>query len=63
MKVTKISNVNLVENHFQAGNLRVIHMKTIHEDQKDFKCDSCGLTHRDKSLLTHEPPPGLIRIY
>ena len=42
MKVKKISNVTLVENFFsQGGNMRT-HIKSVHEGQKDFKCNYCG---------------------
>ena len=46
MKVAKISNVNLVENHFTQADFLRRH-KIIHEGQKDFKCNSCG------KLFTH----------
>ena len=41
MKATKISNVNLVENHFTQADFLKRH-KIIHGGQKDFKCNSCG---------------------
>ena len=41
MKVAKISNVNLVENHFTQADFLRRH-KIIHEGQKDFKCNYCG---------------------
>ena len=46
MKVAKISNVNLVENHFTQADFLRRH-KIIHEGKKDFKCNSCG------KLFTH----------
>ena len=35
MKVTKISNVTLMENYL------FMHIKTVQEGEKDFTCESC----------------------
>ena len=40
MKVTKISNMTCGKLFSYAGNMRR-HIKTVHEGDKDFKCDSC----------------------
>ena len=56
MKVAKISNVNLVENHL----LKLIfwahtYIEIIHSGHKDFKCDSCGkLFSHSSNSRTHE---------
>ena len=44
-RITKTSNVTCEKLFTQAGNLR-IHIKTIHQGHKDFKCDSCGNSFR-----------------
>ena len=54
MRVSKISNVILVENYLtRAHNLRG-HVKSIHEGHKDFNCESCGrLFTRAYSMRKH----------
>ena len=57
MKVTKITNVNLVVNHFSCGkslsseqNLKK-HIYTVHEGHKDYKCESCCKSFPDGGKL------------
>ena len=45
MKVTKISNVTLMENH------SFMHIKTVQEDEKDFTCESCEKSFTASSSL------------
>ena len=51
MKVTKISNVTLIENYL------FMHIKTVQEGEKDFTCESC-----EKSFTQVDSLKGHIRI-
>ena len=50
MKVTKISNVTLMENYL------FMHIKTVQEGEKDFTCESC-----EKSFTQADSLRGHIR--
>ena len=50
MKVTKISNVTLMENYL------FMHIKTVQEGEKDFTCESC-----EKSFTQADSLKGQIR--
>ena len=50
MKVTKISNVTLIENYL------FMHIKTVQEGEKDFTCESC-----EKSFTQADSLRGHIR--
>ena len=50
MKVTKISNVTLMENYL------FMHIKTVQEGEKDFTCESC-----EKSFTQVDSLKGHIR--
>ena len=42
MKATKITIVNLVANHILGAQYLKKHIHTVHEGNKDYKCESCG---------------------
>ena len=50
MKVTKISNVTLIENYL------FMHIKTVQEGEEDFTCESC-----EKSFTQADSLRGHIR--
>ena len=51
MKATKISNVNLVINIFlKAGHLKR-HIHSIHDSNKDYKCEVCSKSFSSTSHL------------
>ena len=50
MNVAKIMNVNLGKSFSEAGSLKK-HMYTIHELHKDYKCESCGKSFSQTSIL------------
>ena len=54
MNSKEITNVILVENLWLDQDLLKKHIKTIHEGERNYKCDSCGKSFTQSGILkTH----------